>query len=447
MRGFPLTLVKNMTLESLPILLTLGCLVGGLCYSNWRDRKQMGQPLIFLAGEEEKQLQECFPSSIYYLQNLEYRNDEICCYGQLRSPNFKYSYDTVSYNLKQAFGDRFLCYLKEESMATLPPDYPERLGNASALGNYCFHIVARSSMPSRRSRKRLVARSIVSAIATFIALIAWGTNLAPLPEIHLDRLLLNMPYVIAVMLIFMARTIAQYYITRKYEMRFIPPLYIPWLGNWAVLSPLQQSRQNKQTIKLAVKDQRKILFDLGAFPNIAGLLVAILLIVCGNWLFLSIDPPIADPVLPILAQSFIAKFINVFQFQNSILTALIHSICQAIAPNQLTTQSPLTLAGWTGLAISAVQILPFEFLDGGNLAIAMYNHQQVCKIAQVSRLLILAIALLIQPWLRVYALLLFLLPMPRPLVLNEGLEVDRTRDYIGFTVIAIALLILLPLPK
>jgi len=449
-----------MTSENLPILLTLGCLIGVWCYVNWRDQSSVKRSLIALTDEKEKLLQECFPSSIYYLRNIEYRADEICCYGQLRSPNFKYSYDTVSHNLKQALGDSFLCYLQEESRDELPINHSELLGSDLDLGNYCFHIVDTRRLPSkRRSQKRLLSRSITSAIATVITLIVWGTSLDLLPNLDLDNLTQSIPYAIAVSSIFVARAIAQYHVTRKYKIRFVPPLYIPWLSNWGMFSPLQQSKQNRQTTKLAVKDQRQVLFDLGALPNLAGLVASILLLIIGNWLFLPIDVPtnipidvpIAEPITefitPTLVHSFISPFINIFQFQNSALAAAIHFICQAIAPNQLTAQSPLTLAGWTGLAISAMQILPFESLDGGNLAIAMYNHQQARKIAQISRLLILAIALLIQPWLRIYALLLFILPMPRPLVLNEGIEIDPLRAYLGLAMMAIALLIILPLPK
>jgi hypothetical protein len=59
----------------------------------------------------------------------------------------------------------------------------------------------------------------------------------------------------------------------------------------------------------------------------------------------------------------------------------------------------------------------------------------------------LAIALLVQPWLRIYSLLLFLLPNPRSLINNESIELDRNRDVIGLILMAIALLIILPALK
>jgi hypothetical protein len=107
----------------------------------------------------------------------------------------------------------------------------------------------------------------------------------------------------------------------------------------------------------------------------------------------------------------------------------------------------LTLAGWTGLALSALQLMPFDLLDGGNLAVAMFGHRQAVQIARITRLVVLAIALLVQPWLRIYSLLLFLLPNPRSLINNESIELDRNRDVIGLILMAIALLIILPALK
>jgi membrane-associated protease RseP (regulator of RpoE activity) len=141
--------------------------------------------------------------------------------------------------------------------------------------------------------------------------------------------------------------------------------------------------------------------------------------------------------------------LNTFDFKNSILINLLQAIFAVsrseIAP--IRAFSPLTLAGWAGLSLSAMQLMPFKLLDGGNIAIAMFGHRQTVQIARITRLVLLAIALLAQPWLRIYSLLLFLLPTPDPLILNEHIEISKNRDLIGIILLAIALLIILPVPK
>jgi len=57
--------------------------------------------------DEEAMLQGCFPWSVYYLQNIEYRPQAMICRGQLKaSPTV--AYETVRDNIRRHFGDRFL---------------------------------------------------------------------------------------------------------------------------------------------------------------------------------------------------------------------------------------------------------------------------------------------------------------------------------------------------
>ena len=62
--------------------------------------------------EEEATLQNCFPWSLYYLQNIEYRPQALICKGQLRG-NPTLAYDTIRDNIEANFGDRFLVIFQE----------------------------------------------------------------------------------------------------------------------------------------------------------------------------------------------------------------------------------------------------------------------------------------------------------------------------------------------
>lgn len=61
---------------------------------------------------EEAALQNCFPWSVYYLQNLEYRPQAMVCRGQLRSTP-EVAYQTVKENIQAQFGDRFLVIFQQ----------------------------------------------------------------------------------------------------------------------------------------------------------------------------------------------------------------------------------------------------------------------------------------------------------------------------------------------
>ncbi|HEY9828765.1 MAG TPA: site-2 protease family protein, partial [Stenomitos sp.] len=60
-----------------------------------------------LNTEEQAQLQNCFPWSVYYLKNIDLRPQAVICRGQLRSEP-EVAYQTIRQNIQTEFGDRFL---------------------------------------------------------------------------------------------------------------------------------------------------------------------------------------------------------------------------------------------------------------------------------------------------------------------------------------------------
>lgn len=411
-------IILNQT--SIPlILVAIAFLLSVWIYGNWSPNSSLnaiGNPNLpdlsltnlNLTAIEEKQLKNCFPPVIYQLKNLEYRPQEIYCRGNLRSSNLKTAYDRINQNIQKIFGDRFVCYLKENPLENLGSgfgikqnDLQNELQNPT---NYSFYLLPSGDRPKAQSKTQLTAQSrqrwlisISSIIFSAFTVLATGANIQRLEDLTLPNLQQGLPYLFSLTSIFVARAIAKYYLGKYYldknhQIKVDPPLFLPCIGGFGIFGTVTIETNLAQNQPIS----RRALFDLAAISAIAGLVMSIILLILGNWIF---------------------------------------------------ALSPLALAGWTGLALSALQLMPFDLLDGGNLAIAMFGHRQAVQIARIARLVILAIALLAQPWLRIYSLLLFLLPNPRPLILNEGIEIGKTRDFIGLALMAIALLIILPMPK
>ena len=418
------------------------------CVAVYRQRSQQhasNQPqLINLDPDEEKKLKECFSSSVYHLTGLEYRPQEIYCRGHLRSQNPKYAYETVNQNIQKIFGDRLICYLQESPLENLGTSFGNAQDSQETHTNYCFYLTPNNftnSQPALNDRKSWVA-STISIVFTGFTVLAVGANQRE--NFSLSNSQQGIPYLLSLASIFVTRSIAQYYIAKHYSLRISPPLLLPALGGFGLLGSLNTNLPTVQNHT----NQRRILFDLAAIPTIAGLAISMILLVLGNWLLVPATMPLIDSAI---APSWLITKLDTFDFKNSIFVTLLQTIFSigktAITSDPITALSPLTLAGWSGLALSAIQLMPFDLLDGGNLAIAMFGHRQVVLTARIARLVLLAIALLSQPWLRIYSLLLFLLPTPQPLILNERMEIGKTRDLIGMILIAIALLIILPIPK
>jgi len=442
---------------TLPLMVGVtGFLLSVWLYRNLSPDSQLNsEPNLPLSVSDEKQLRDCFPHAIYQLKSLDYHFQEIYCRGIFRSQNYKYAYDTISQNLQKTFGDRFLCYLQESPTENFGLGFGESENdqdNQSVKTSYDFYLVPTKNAPNFN---RLAAiASIISLICTAFTLLLVGANIHHFQDLNLNNLQAGIPYSLAVASVFVVKAIAQYYISNKNKLKFSPPLWLPSIGGFGILGSVTTSTEN--SIKTAnPTNQRRILFDLAAIPSIAGLAISIVLLVLGNWLLVPASSAIGDLATSTLLSPSLFTNLNTFDFKNSMFANLLQGFLQIlfslnkseISPFTIPTFSPLTLAGWTGLALSALQLMPFDLLDGGYLVIAMFGHRQALLIARIVRLMILAIALLVQPWLRIYSLLLFLLPNPRSLISNESIEIDRKRDLIGLILMAISLLIILPALK
>jgi uncharacterized membrane protein (UPF0136 family) len=447
---------------TLPLMVVFtGILLSVWLYFNLSPDSQLNsESKLTLSVSDEKQLRDCFPHAIYQLKSLDYQSQDIYCRGIIRSQNYKYVYDTISQNLKKTFGDRFICYLQESPIENFGSGFGESENaqdNQSAETAYEFYLVPTKNAPN--SNLLAAIASIISLICTAFTLLLVGANMHSLQDLSLNNLQAGIPYALAVTSVLVVKAIAQYYISKKYKFNLPARLWLPSIGGFGILGTVTTNIE-KIIKKVNPKNQRRILFDLAAIPNIVGLAISIVLLVLGNWILVPTSPAIAEPTTsPLFSVSLFSPSLltnlNTFDFKNSMFANLLQGFLQSvfslnkseISPDTIPTFSPLTLAGWTGLALSALQLMPFDLLDGGNLAVAMFGHRQAVQIARITRLVVLAIALLVQPWLRIYSLLLFLLPNPRSLINNESIELDRNRDVIGLILMAIALLIILPALK
>jgi len=443
------------------ITLSLMVVVTGFLLSVWLyrnlspDSQLNSESHLTLSANDEKQLRDCFPHAIYQLKSLDYHSQEIYCRGIFRSQNYKYVYDTISQNLQKTFGDRFLCYLQESPIENFGSGFGESENaqdHQSAETAYEFYLVPTKNAPNSNLLGAIA--SIISLICTAFTLLLVGANIHGFQDLNLNNLQAGIPYALAVASVLVVKAIAQYYISKKNKFNLPSRLWLPSIGGFGIFGSVTTNIE-KIIKKVNPKNQRRILFDLAAIPNIAGLAISIVLLVLGNWILVPTSPAIADPTTSPLFSPSLLTNLNTFDFKNSMFANLLQGFLQILfslnrsemSLDTIPTFSPLTLAGWTGLALSALQLMPFDLLDGGNLAIAMFGHRQAVQIARITRLVVLAIALLVQPWLIIYSLLLFLLPNPRSLINNESIELDRNRDVIGLILMAIALLIILPALK
>ncbi len=201
---------------------------------------------------------------------------------------------------------------------------------------------------------------------------------------------------------------------------------------------------------------RKALFDIGIAGPIGGLVVAIPLLLLGLSLS-KVGMPrefVATPA---------GQPLEVLQEGNSLLYLgakyLIHG---RILPDKATGEdvwlSPpsaggsIAFAAWVGLLVTMFNLLPIGQLDGGHVAYAMWGRK-AWRIAQITLLAIWGwgIFLLLRhnyggmTWLMIGVLARLVGPR-HPAPLNDSTPLDAKRRILGWVMVVVFFLLLVPLP-
>ncbi len=388
-----------------------------------------------LEREEESRLQNCFPWSVYYLQNVEYRPQAVICRGQLRT-TAEAAYDTIRANIQTQFGERFLVVFQDgqagKPFFVLVPN-PYLSPPASAQPS----LAPQDPRNPRLVRPGLslgllLATLLTTAIAgvEFTGLTDNGRELTS-PAFRQAMLQSGLPYALAILAILGVRELARYLSAHFHQIRATLPYFIPLPFLPGTLGAFTQFR--------SPIPHRRALFDVGIAGALGGLILALPLLFWG--LHHSVPVALSDKPQAISLEAFDPRL--------SILTAVIGKLAlgSSLTGETALNLHPVAIAALLGLVVTALNLVPVGQLDGGHIVHAMFGQRMGANIGRVSRLLILGLAMLgIQPWLLFWGVLLLFMPSTDQPALNNVTELDNTRDLLGLLTLALLLLLLLPLP-
>jgi membrane-associated protease RseP (regulator of RpoE activity) len=398
-----------------------------------------------LDREEESQLQGCFPWSIFYLQQVEMRPQAAICRGQLRAQP-ETAYRTIQDNISAQFGDRYLLIFQvgasEKPFFALVPNPQaqtqsstvELVGNSQAtpqagLANatpITRPVLALGLMLATLLTTTLIGVEIAGGKATFADLLKQPQLLLP-----------GLPYALGLMGILGVHELGHYVTAKFYQLRATLPYFIPIpfaLGTFGAFIQMRSPMPN-----------RRVLFDVGIAGPLAGLVATIPILLWGLSQSSVFLPDTAGQQLANVS----AFDPRAFDPKISILLMLMSKLmlgAQLTAASRINLD-PLAIAGCLGLVVTALNLMPMGQLDGGHIVHAMFGQRNGAAIGQVTRILVLFLALLIQPWLRIWAILLFFMPAFDEPALNDVTELDNRRDFLGLAALLLLLLIILPAPE
>ncbi len=176
---------------------------------------------------------------------------------------------------------------------------------------------------------------------------------------------------------------------------------------------------------------RKTLLDVGISGPICGFLVAIPVCLIGLFFMQQ------NPIVPLEAASE-----GTLSITFPLLLQAISSIF-SIEPNAI--MHPTLFAGWVGLFLTAINLMPIGQLDGGHVSRALFKEKSKYA-GWIVIIAILTLGLFYTGWLMLAFIILFLIGTQHNPPLNEFSPLDTKRKILGIIAFVIFILCFAPIP-
>ncbi len=373
------------------------------------------EPLLDAADLDR--LRHCFPFDCYQLQRFQSQGNSVLCWGRLRGEASR-AYATVRDRVREQFGDRLLLLLREAK-----PDQP------------LFVVVPNPGLPKGRLTRPVLALSLLLLTLLTTTSVGYLFTLPGKPnmdalEANPNLVLQGLPYALALLGILGVHETGHYVAARIHRLKTTLPYFIPipaFLGTFGAFIQIRSPMPN-----------RRALFDVGLAGPLAGLAVTLPILVAGLQ---------RSTVVPLPPQSGLLSFQHLDPHASILMGVISHlTLGGQLGADQALQLDPIAIAGYLGLIVTALNLIPVGQLDGGHVVHAMYGLRASIWIAQAARLLVLLLALL-EPELLFWGLLLLFMPVADEPALDDVSEIDSGRALLGFLSLLLLVLIILPMPE
>ncbi len=356
-----------------------------------------------IATEDLTTIQGIFGIDTFFATETLPYQEGVIFKGNLRTDP-ETAYTRLSGNLKEKMGDRFHLFMVEN-----PDEKPVVI------------ILPRKNDPQAATipQKVLAIVLLVVTIATSFEaggiLLGFDFFTAPMryPEI--------LPIVIGLSCILAIHEIGHQVMAQRHQVKFGWPFFIPTvqIGTFGAFNRFE-----------SVIPNRTALFDVAFAGPAAGGLLSLSMLLTG----LVLSHPGSLFQIP-----------TTF-FQGSVLVG---TLARAVLGSQMQQSivdiHPLTVVGWLGLVITAINLMPAGQLDGGRIVQAIYGRQ-IAGRATLATFIVLAIAAFVNSLALYWAVVILILQrnLERP-SLNELIEPNDTRAALALLVLFLMIATLFPL--
>jgi len=233
----------------------------------------------------------------------------------------------------------------------------------------------------------------------------------------------GLPFALTLMIILLTHELSHYFASKKHGVNATLPYFIPAptiIGTFGAFIKMKSPIVT-----------RKALIDIGASGPIAGFIVSVIAVLIG--LHLSEIVPVAETK-------------GALTLGDSILFSFLAQTVLGVTPaDSDILLNPVAFAGWIGLFVTSMNLIPVGQLDGGHIAFALLGEKQT----RLSFILVLVMSLLgvllWEGWI-IWAVLLLVLGLRHPPVISWEVPLDTRRKVIGWIAFLIFILTFIPVP-
>lgn len=259
-------------------------------------------------------------------------------------------------------------------------------------------------------------------LTLFSTLIAGAMHSGVNPLKEPEKIYKGLPFALTLIVILMAHELSHYFASRKHNTKATLPYFIPAptiIGTFGAFIKMKSPIIT-----------RKALMDIGASGPIAGFIISVVVVIIG----LSFSKAVS-----------IKETEGALALGDSLLFRVLSSIILDVKPgSQDILLHPVAFAGWIGLFVTSLNLIPVGQLDGGHIAYALFGEKHI-YLSNVLIPVMVLFGLFWEGW-AIWAILLLILGLRHPPVLYWEVPLDRKRRFIGWLAFVIFIITFIPVP-
>ena len=237
-------------------------------------------------------------------------------------------------------------------------------------------------------------------------------------------LIISPLYAVCLMGILTAHEFGHYFVARWYRVAVSLPYFIPMplsiIGTMGAVIRMSRSIPN-----------RKALFDISAAGPVAGVVLAIPVSYVG--LMLSARQPISNEGVGII-------------LGDPLLFQLFERILFGSSPDGTVLMlHDVAFAGWVGLFVTGLNLLPISQLDGGHISYAVFGKRSEL-VGWAVFFALLAVCLTISYHYVVFLVLMLFMRIRHAPTLDDAVPLGRTRKVVALALVVVFALSFVPIP-